>query len=157
VKLLDEAIRSIRRIATELRPGILDDLGLAAAVEWVAEGFGTRTGTEVRVTLQGGDIAIDGESATALFRILQETLTNVARHSDATQLDVRLAKENGTVLLEVRDNGKGISEAQLSGGKALGILGMRERVSLLGGEITIRGIPGKGTTVSVRIPAERHS
>ena len=152
LKLLDEAIQSIRRIATELRPGILDDLGLAAAVEWVAEEFQARTGTKVHVSLPGVDIAMDRERATALFRILQETLTNVARHANATQVQVRLAKENGDLLLEVRDNGKGLSEEQLSGGKSLGFLGMRERASMLGGEITISGIPGKGTTVSVRLP-----
>ena len=155
LKLLDEAIQSIRRIATELRPGILDDLGLAAAVEWVAEEFQARTGTKVQVSLPDADIAMDQERATALFRILQETLTNVARHANATQVDVRLANENGNLLLEVRDNGRGISEEQLSGGKSLGVLGMRERASLLGGEITISSLPGKGTTVSVRIPEAR--
>jgi signal transduction histidine kinase len=157
LKLLDEVIQSIRRIATELRPGILDDLGLVAAVEWVAEEFQARTGTKVQVSLPGVDLVIDRQRATALFRILQETLTNVARHSNATQVDVRLAKENGNLLLEVRDNGVGISEEQLSGGKSLGILGMRERASLLGGEITISSTPGKGTTVYVRIPDAHHA
>jgi signal transduction histidine kinase len=103
------------------------------------------------------DIVTDPERATALFRILQETLTNVARHASATQLEVRLAREHGNLLLEVRDNGKGISEEQISGGKSLGILGMWERASLLGGEITIRGIAGKGTAVSVRIPDAPHT
>jgi signal transduction histidine kinase len=102
--------------------------------------------------LPQGDIITDPERATALFRILQETLTNVARHASATQLEVRLVRERGNLLLEVRDNGKGITEEQLSGGTSLGILGMWERASLLGGEIAIRGIPGKGTTVRVRIP-----
>ncbi len=155
--LLDKAFQSVRRIATELRPGILDDLGLAAAVEWVTEEFQARTGTKVQVSLPDADIAMDREHATALFRILQETLTNVARHANATRVDVRLAKEKGNLLLEVRDNGKGISDEQLSGGKSLGLLGMRERASLLGGEITISGIPGKGTTVSVRIPEAPHT
>jgi signal transduction histidine kinase len=95
---------------------------------------------------------MDRERDTALFRILRETLTNVARHANATRVDVRLTEEKSDLLLEVRDNGKGISEEQLSGGKSLGLLGMRERAALLGGEITITGIPGKGTTVSVRIP-----
>jgi len=150
--LLDQAFQSVRRIATELRPGILDDLGLAAAVEWVTEEFRARTGMKVQVSLPDADIAIDRERATALFRILQETLTNVARHANATWVYVRLTKENGDLLLEVRDNGKGISEEQLSTGKSLGLLGMRERAALLGGEITISGVPGRGTTVSVRIP-----
>jgi signal transduction histidine kinase len=152
LKLLDEAIQSIRRIATELRPGILDDLGLAAAVEWVAEEFQSRTGTKVHVSLPGTDIAIDRERATALFRILQETLTNVARHANATEVSVRLAQEDGMLILEVRDNGKGIREEELSANNSLGILGMRERAVLLGGELIISGVPGLGTTVRVQIP-----
>jgi signal transduction histidine kinase len=98
------------------------------------------------------DIAIDRPRATALFRILQETLTNVARHAHATLVNVRLARENGSLILDVRDNGKGISEEERSAGRSLGILGMRERVLVLGGELAIRGAPGKGTAVTVRIP-----
>jgi PAS domain S-box-containing protein len=155
VKLLDEGIQSIRRIAAELRPGILDDLGLPAAVEWVAQEFEARTGTTVQVSLPPIDIAMDRRRVTALFRILQETLTNVARHADATQVDVRLGTENGDLALEVRDNGKGISQQQLSANTSLGILGMRERVLLLGGTLTISGTPGKGTTVRVLLPDSR--
>jgi PAS domain S-box-containing protein len=155
LRLLDQTIQSVRRIATGLRPGILDDMGLVAALEWAAEDFQTRTGTRCRVDLPDADIALDPERATALFRIFQETLTNVARHADATQVDVRLGKENGNLILEVRDNGKGISEEHLSAGTSLGILGMRERVLLLGGTLTISGTPGKGTTVRVLIPASR--
>jgi signal transduction histidine kinase len=151
LKLLDEAIQSVRRIATELRPGILDDLGLVAAVEWAAEDFQARTGTKCDVSLPALDIALDPERATALFRILQETLTNVARHTNATRVDVRLAQENEDLILEVYDNGQGIGKEQLSAGSSLGILGMRERALLLGGELTISGAPGKGTTVRVRI------
>ena len=152
MKLAHETIQSVRRISTELRPGILDDLGLTAAVEWAAEDFQTRTGTKCQIDLPDADIALDPERATALFRIFQETLTNVARHADATQVDVRLGKENGDLILEVRDNGQGISEEQLSATTSLGILGMRERVLLLGGTLTIRGTPGKGTIVRVVIP-----
>jgi signal transduction histidine kinase len=152
-KLLDEAIQSIQRIATELRPAILDDLGLGAALEWIAEDFQTRTGTNVEVSLPDPDIDIDRAGATALFRIVQEALTNVARHAAATQVDVRLGKENGDLILEVRDNGKGVSEEELSARTSLGILGMRERALLLGGTLTISGTPGNGTTVRVRMPA----
>ena len=98
------------------------------------------------------DITVDADRATALFRIFQETLTNVARHAKATQVNIRLAKENGNLALEVHDNGLGISEEQLSAGKSLGILGMRERARLLGGEFIIRSVPGGGTTVRARIP-----
>ena len=152
LKLLDEAIHSVQRIATDLRPGILDDLGLAAAVEWSAEEFESRTGTRCRLSLPEVDIAMDPEHATALFRIFQETLTNVARHANATAVNVKLARDNGDVYLEVRDNGQGIGEEQLSARRSLGILGMRERALLLGGELIIRGAPGKGTTVRAWIP-----
>ncbi len=157
LKLVDETIQSVRRIATDLRPGILDDMGLAAAVEWAAEEFQARTGTACHVSLPDSDIALDPERATALFRIFQETLTNVARHANATEVDVRLARDNGDLFLEVHDNGKGISERELSEGQSLGILGMRERALVLGGELTITGAPGKGTTVNVRIPAATHA
>jgi len=152
LELADETIRSVRRIATELRPGLLDDLGLVAAMEWAAEEFQSRTKMKVDVRLPDVEIAIDTERSTALFRIFQETLTNVVRHANATQVNVRLAEENGFLLLEVHDNGRGIGPDQPSTGTSLGILGMRERALLLGGEFIIGGSPGKGTTVRVRIP-----
>jgi signal transduction histidine kinase len=102
--------------------------------------------------LPDGDIELDRERTTAIFRIFQETLTNITRHAEATQVDVRLAMEGGDIVLEVRDNGRGISEEQLSTSRSLGILGMRERALLLGGELTIRGVAGQGTIVSVVIP-----
>lgn len=153
MKLIDETIQTVRRISTELRPGILDDLGLVAAVEWAAEEFEGRTGTKCEVSLPADDITLDPEHATALFRIFQETLTNVARHANATIVNVRLAAETCDVSLEIRDNGKGISEGQRSAATSLGIRGMLERALLLGGELTINGVPGKGTIVRVRIPA----
>jgi PAS domain S-box-containing protein len=152
LKLVDETILSVRRIATELRPGILDDLGLVAAVEWAAEEFEARTGIQCHLDLPEGDIVLDQERTTAIFRIFQETLTNVTRHAEATRVDVRLGREDGNIVLEVRDNGRGIAAEELSSGRSLGILGMRERALLLGGELTIRGAPGKGTTVKVLIP-----
>jgi signal transduction histidine kinase len=152
--LIDETIRTVRRISTELRPGILDDLGLVAAVEWAAEEFQARAGIACQVSLPHTNPAIDAERATALFRILQETLTNIARHAGATQVTIGLSQESGYAALEVRDNGRGIGENQLSAPGSLGILGMRERALLLGGEFFI-GSPGKGTTVRVRIPIHR--
>ena len=152
---VDGTIQSVRRISTQLRPAILDAAGLVAAVEWAAEEFAARTGTKSQLDLPHEDIVIDQERATALFRIFQETLTNVARHAGATEVRVRLAQENGSLILEVRDNGKGIREEQLSASTSLGILGMRERALLLGGELTISGVSGEGTTVRVRIPVTR--
>lgn len=151
LKLVDQTIQTVRRIATSLRPGILDDLGLVAAVEWAAEDFEARTGTKCLLDLPS-EIVVDEERATAVFRIFQETLTNVARHANATQLQVRLAEVDGSLSLEVRDNGKGVNDEQLSAGGSLGILGMRERALLFGGEVRIYGIPGQGTTVFARIP-----
>jgi PAS domain S-box-containing protein len=152
LSLVDETIRSVRRISTELRPGILDHLGLVAAVEWAAEEFQSRTGIQCRVSLPETNPAIDAERATALFRIFQETLTNIARHAGATAVRVALSLESGNVSLEVRDNGRGISEDQLAASGSLGILGMRERALLLGGEFSIAGDPGTGAIVRVRIP-----
>jgi signal transduction histidine kinase len=150
MKLACETIQTVRRISTELRPEILD-LGLMAAVEWAAKEFQSRTGLNCRLDLPEDNIVIDQERATALFRILQETLTNVARHANATQVNVRLAKEEGTLILEVHDNGKGINSQELSAGRSLGILGMRERALILGGGFAISGALGQGTTIEVRI------
>ena len=152
LQLVDESIRVVRRISTELRPGILDDLGLVAALEWAGEDFQSRTGTTCRLRLPQDAIAVGAEQATAIFRIFQETLTNVARHADASAVEVRLAAEHGGLMLEVYDDGKGIPKDKLGASKSLGILGMRERAMLLGGELTIEGIPENGTTVRVRIP-----
>jgi PAS domain S-box-containing protein len=152
LKLVDQAIQTVRRISTQLRPGILDDLGLVAAVEWAAEEFEGRSGIRCYLQVPQEEIEIDQERATAVFRIFQETLTNVARHAGATELRVSLAQENGILSLEVRDNGKGVTEEQIFAARSLGILGMRERALLLGGDFEIRGAPGEGTTVHARIP-----
>jgi signal transduction histidine kinase len=127
-------------------------LGLVAAIEWAVDEFQARTGIESNVSFPDADLALDEQSATALFRILQEALTNVARHARATRVTIRLAREQGDLVLEVRDDGRGIREEQLASGRSLGILGMRERAILLGGEFSIGGTPENGTTVTVRIP-----
>jgi signal transduction histidine kinase len=157
MKLVDQTIETVRRISTELRPGILDHLGLVAAVEWAVEEFEARTGTKCRLDLPTDALTIDSERATAVFRILQETLTNVARHANASQVDLRLAREDGYLVLEVHDNGIGVAEEKLSAGGSLGILGMRERALLLGGQLILSSVHGKGTTVKVRIPLHPHN
>ena len=154
-QLADQTIQSMRRIATKLRPRILDELGLSPALEWAAEDFEARTGIKCRLELPADDIVVDPERATALFRIFQEALTNVTRHANATELQARLAREKGVLRLEVRDNGQGFDEKQLSGRRSLGILGMQERALILGGEFTITSAPGRGTTVKVQIPEAR--
>ena len=149
---IDETIHSVRRIATELRPGLLDTVGLLAAIEWQANLFQRQTGLQCRVKAAIKERLFDQDLNTAFFRIFQETLTNVIRHAHATRVEVRLAEVGNHVTLEVKDNGRGISEAELHNTKSIGLLGMRERAALLGGELRVRGQPGKGTTVSVRIP-----
>jgi signal transduction histidine kinase len=131
---------------------MLDDLGLAAAVRWSAEQFQTRTGIACQVHAPEGATPSDGQATTAIFRIFQETLTNVARHAGATRVEVRLAEEDDGLILEVHDDGRGIEPEKISGGQSLGILGMRERALAVGGELTIHGGPGKGTTVTVWVP-----
>jgi PAS domain S-box-containing protein len=152
LKLVDESIQAVRRISTELRPAILDALGLVAAVEWAAGDFAGRTGTKCRLNLPQNDVSTDDERATALFRIFQETMTNVARHANATEVYIQLALEDGHLTLEVHDNGRGASEEELFGGRSLGILGMRERAQLLGGDLTIASSGGAGTTVRIQLP-----
>lgn len=153
MQVVDDTIQRVRRISTELRPGVLDDLGLVAAVEWAAGEFQKRTGVKCDVSVPAEDeLPMDRDRATALFRILQETLTNVARHAKATHVRVRLTKYDHTVALEVRDNGRGIDESRIFGRQSLGMLGMKERAFLLGGELVIESTPGAGTTVIVRIP-----
>jgi hypothetical protein len=131
---------------------MLDDLGLVATIEWAGEEFGARTGTQCRLDLTPDDIVVDPDTAVSIFRIFQETLTNVARHANAKEVQARLAIENGNLTLEVHDNGSGIPREKLQKGRSLGILGMRERATLLGGDLSITGSPGQGTVVRVWIP-----
>jgi PAS domain S-box-containing protein len=151
--LVDATIQSVRKIVTELRPEVLDHLGLKASIEWQAQEFQTRTGLlcNLESNLESFDVE-DRDCATAVFRILQETLTNVVRHSNATRVDVLLKEEGDSLILQVKDNGRGITENEVSNAKSFGILGIRERALLLGGEVEIRGDAGIGTIVTVEIP-----
>jgi len=139
---IDETVRTVRRLCTELRPGILDDLGLVAAVEWQAKDFQERSGVLCVLTLPEDDLQVSRDQGTALFRIFQEILTNVARHARATKVWVQLAEEKGKVVLEVEDNGVGISPGQLGQVRTLGLLGMRERATVFGGQVELSGAPG---------------
>ena len=153
--LLDSTIQSVRDIATTLRPGVLDELGLEAAVEWQAQEFQQRTGIACDTTIKPRNMALSPEQSTALFRILQEVLTNVARHAHATNVDIRLEQSGEQVILQVGDNGKGISSVEQSGPKSFGLLGMRLRAQQQGGTFDIQGMAGTGTTVTVNIPLYR--
>jgi PAS domain S-box-containing protein len=150
-------IRTVRKIATDLRPGILDELGVVAAIEWVAKDFQGRTGISCRVAVKGADDISDPVLSTAIFRIVQEALTNVSRYAAASKVKVSLAREGDTLVVEVRDNGIGIMEGKIFDPKSLGLIGIRERVLLLGGEVSISGKPGEGTLVRVNLPMEEGS
>jgi signal transduction histidine kinase len=150
LQLADSIIQSVRRISTELRPSVLD-LGLAAAVEWQAQEFQSRTGIQCKVRLLTQEM-YEPSVSTALFRILQETLTNVARHARATRVEVVKQKQRDGLVLRIRDNGRGFDPADPSLSKSLGLLGMRERAAILGGKVIIASAPGKGTTVTAWIP-----
>ena len=153
---IDSTIQMVRRISTELRPGVLDHLGLAAALEWQANEFQTRTGIRCDVHSRVREPLLDRDLDTTLFRIFQETLTNIIRHAGATQVTVDLKESKGRIILDIRDNGRGISEDEISKPESMGLLGMRERAALLGGDFKISRLPGsKGTQVSVTIPLRR--
>jgi PAS domain S-box-containing protein len=147
---LDGAIASVRRIAAELRPRVLDDLDFAEALTWQTREFTRHSGLEVTLKLDAGHLIKNNESATAMFRIVQEALTNVVRHAQASQLQIGLVEEMDMVVLSIHDNGVGFDS---SGRKAgVGLVGMRERCTALGGKFAIRSQEGEGTTISVSVP-----
>jgi signal transduction histidine kinase len=151
-EVTDTAITSVQRIATELRPIVLDTLGLYAAIEWQARDFEQRTGIQTHAAVPEADPPLQRDHSTALFRILQESLTNVARHSRASQVHIELVPEKEELFLRVRDNGRGITETELENPRSVGIVGMRERASLLGGQCRIGRSPNGGTIVEARLP-----
>lgn len=155
VTLLDETVDSVRRIASSLRPRLLDDLGLAAAIEWMVEGFSRRTGIRCELATSHEDFALDREHATGLFRMLQESLTNVARHAEANLVEISVAQDDCGIALSVRDNGKGMDLKHAAHGGSFGLLGMCERAHSLGGSFHIDSRPGAGTLVEVYLPLAR--
>jgi signal transduction histidine kinase len=155
VVLVDDMIATLRRIASDLRPRTLDDLGLAAALEWQGQDFENRTGIQCRVTLPRETLVLDAERSTAIFRIFQESLTNVARHARATRVKAQLEIRDDELLFSVHDNGKGFDPVEAKMRKSLGLVGMQERALLLNGEFKIEGTLGGGTTVNLRIPLIR--
>jgi len=150
--LIDASIETVRKISSGLRPEMLDDMGLVASIGWQAREFQKRTGIRCRVKLPAESVRFASDVSINTFRIFQEILTNVARHSGATRLDVDLDSTAERLLLEVVDNGVGISEHQANGNRSLGLLGMQERALRLGGAVRISGARGQGTRVQVSIP-----
>ncbi len=152
IRLVDSAIKCVQRISSDLRPTLLDNLGLGAAAEWAVNEFQKRTKIRCRIMVYPRDVMLDPQRSTALFRILQEALTNVLRHARATTVKVKLVELDGEVELRVRDNGVGISPLRIKDPKSTGLAGMRERVLPWGGSVTIVGKKPQGTEVIVNVP-----
>lgn len=150
--LIDETVVALRRLISELRPAVLDHLGLVAALRWQAEEFHRRTGVACDFVCPLEAVGLEADGTTALFRATQEALTNVARHAGATYVVIRLEEDAGQLRLTVEDNGKGITDQQAAGRSSFGILGIRERIALLGGTVALHGTPGRQTTLTVRLP-----
>ncbi len=155
IQLINDGVKAVRTICSGLRPGVLDDLGLAAAIEWQASEFASRNGVQCQVSVPPVDLHLDGDRATATFRIFQECMTNVIRHAQAKSVRIALCQEEENILLVVADDGIGFCESGLSNTLgSLGLLGMKERAQFCGGDVEISSSPGKGTTVTVRVPVD---
>jgi PAS domain S-box-containing protein len=152
-RLIDATVASVRRIAADLRPVMLDDLGLVPAIEWLVSDFTNRYGIPVETRIEHGEAIFNRDGATALFRIVQEALTNVARHAEATLVILSIVLEEGQYVLRVEDNGRGAVERHSPDGKSFGLLGMRERAHMLGGRVSTGPADGNGFVVTVRFPA----
>ena len=150
--LVDETVNIMRRIAADLRPAVLDDLGIVSAIEWQAAEFQRRSSLPCRVITNVEDLDLEPRQAIAVFRIVQEALTNILRHARATAVEVRLNCEGDVLSLAISDDGQGITPERRHNATSLGLAGMRERVRLLGGQLQIEGATGRGTTVRVEIP-----
>jgi two-component system, NarL family, sensor histidine kinase UhpB len=149
---IDLIINKVRKIATDLRPDILDKLGLVEAIEWHAGEFEKRSSIKCITKLSEREPEISNDKAITIFRIFQETLTNAARHSGASEIEINLKINDGMLALTVSDNGRGITDEEIGKGSSLGILGMKERISILGGKWDIKGVPGKGTKIKMKVP-----
>jgi len=152
--LLDSTIKTVERILVQLRPAMLDDLGLTSAIEWLAEEFQNRTGVVCEAILEPTPetLITDEKLSTALFRICQEGLTNITRHAQATRAEIMLKISGGKVELMISDNGIGIRKKDIDKSDSFGILGIKERVNLLGGKVNVIGRRNRGTMLRVRIP-----
>jgi len=152
IGLIELSIQSVRQISGDLRPAVLDHLGLREAIQWEATKFEGRTGIRCRVLWDLKDEPAERTRQLALFRILQEALTNVVRHAHAGAVRITMRERGRMLTLAIRDNGRGIKKSEVSSIKSIGLLGMTERARLLGGRFTIAGSPGRGTTVTVTVP-----
>jgi signal transduction histidine kinase len=154
LKFIDMTIQSVKRITMDLRPGLLDHLGLVPAIEWQAEEFQKRTSIPCILKVDPEDIHLDRDQSTTIFRIFQETLTNVARHADATEVETILQLKGGRLEMIVKDDGKGITKKQIEDSNSFGLMGIKERVYFCGGEVKFFGGKKGGTNVVVTIPID---
>lgn len=152
-QLIDTTITAVRRIAADLRPVMLDNLGLAPTLDWLTSDFSRRTGIAVALNIPDDHLGVGGDAATAIFRIVQEALTSIARYGGASRVTVEVIHDDGTVTVRVRDNGRGYAEAAARHTRSMGVLGMRERAHVLGGEFRISAVPQGGTLIEAIIPA----
>jgi len=155
-ELIDETIQTIQKISAELRPRLLDDLGLVPAIEWYAQDFQERTKIECKADLDFNGIELDPDCSTAIFRIFQEALTNIARHAEATKVNINLKRINGKLEIQISDNGKGIKEDDIYSPNSLGLIGMRERIRPFNGELKLYTTENGGTLLSVSLPMDTH-
>jgi signal transduction histidine kinase len=151
-ELVDAMIKTTKRIVTDLRPSILDHFGISAAVDWHVKEFQKRTGIHCELVANPEDIVTDRDISTTIFRICQEALTNVLRHAEATKVKISLEQKEGGIFLSIEDNGKGIAKENIVKPQSFGLVGIKERIAFIGGEVAINGIKDAGTIISVRIP-----
>ena len=152
MRTIDQTVDTVRRISSELRPSVLDDLGIVAAMRWQAKQFAAQSGIVCDIDFRVETVDLEPQQSTAVFRVFQEALTNVRRHSQASKVEILLEKQRDTLTLLVRDNGRGITAGERSNPRSLGLLGMQERVNLIGGTIHIAGVDGVGTAITIRVP-----
>jgi signal transduction histidine kinase len=155
VSLIDDTIKTVRRISSELRPGILDDLGLIPALEWQCTEFSKNTGLECHFQSNKNDIEVDSNMAINIFRIYQEALTNIARHAQASQVQTTMLQQNGLIQLTIEDNGIGVDLNEVKNKKSLGLISMKERARLFKGEVMIEQRVPQGTVVTVKLPSAK--
>jgi two-component system sensor histidine kinase UhpB len=153
-RMIDSSVESVQKISSKLRPGILDELGLIAAIEWQTEEFEKLTNIKCSLVIPKEELNLGKEKSTAIFRIFQEALTNIARHSEASRVQISLLNYQSNISLEIQDNGRGIAQEQVKDFKSLGIHGMEERAMVFGGQVYIEGFAGRGTKVKVEIPID---
>ena len=154
-QIVDSTIHTVQNICEELRPALLDNLGLVDALEWQIKNFRRRTGLEISFSVSPRRLPLSGEDATLVFRLFKEIMNNIFLHAQATRVKIALKKDGNLVKLDIRDNGRGITEAQINHPRSFGIMGMRERAEMLGGTLVLESRPGAGTKFTIRLPARQ--